>query len=54
MNSRSPVSATVRPPEDVGGVRGYEEFVQVMADPDHPENEDVREWFGGEYDTSSI
>ncbi|KEO75458.1 hypothetical protein EL17_00980 [Anditalea andensis] len=32
------------PPEDVGGVRGYEEFCKAVNDPKHPEYESFREW----------
>jgi hypothetical protein len=38
------------PPEDVGGVWGYEEFLQAIGDPDHPEHEEYLEWIGGEFD----
>lgn len=38
------------PPEDVGGVSGYEEFVRVMADPTHPEYDDTLAWAGGPWD----
>ena len=38
------------PPEDVGGVWGYEEFLEAIRDPDHPEHEDYLEWIGGEFD----
>jgi hypothetical protein len=33
-----------RPPEDVGGVSGYEEFLEVIHDPKHPEHEDYLGW----------
>ena len=39
-----------RPPEDVGGVWGYEEFLEAIGDPDHPEHDDYLEWVGGEFD----
>jgi hypothetical protein len=32
------------PPEDVGGVPGYEEFLEIIADKQHPEHEDVVNW----------
>ena len=37
------------PPEDVGGVWGYEGFVEAITDPKHPEHEDMLEW-AGEFD----
>jgi hypothetical protein len=38
------------PPEDCGGVWGYADFVQAIADPEHPEHEELLEWVGGEFD----
>lgn len=42
------------PPEDIGGVWGYEEFLEVVKDKDHPEREEMLEWYGleleNEYD----
>ncbi len=37
------------PPEDVGGVWGYEEFVEAITNPKHPEHQDMLEW-SGEFD----
>jgi hypothetical protein len=34
------------PPEDCGGIWGYAELVDVLADPDHSEHEDRLEWLG--------
>lgn len=38
------------PPEDVGGLWGYEEFQVALADPAHPGHDERREWVGGEFD----
>jgi hypothetical protein len=34
------------PPEDSGGVRGYEELLAILADPSHEEYEHMRSWAG--------
>lgn len=38
------------PPEDVGGVPGYEEFLEALADPEHEQHEDMLRWAGGPFD----
>jgi hypothetical protein len=38
------------PPEDVGGTRGYADFLHIIDDPDHPEHEEVLTWAGGAFD----
>ena len=35
------------PPEDVGGIGGYEEFLKAWNDPKHPEHDSVCEWGEG-------
>lgn len=42
------------PPEDVGGIPGYENFLDAMADPNHNEHDEVLEWYGGTYDPDNI
>ncbi|MFZ7131849.1 MAG: plasmid pRiA4b ORF-3 family protein [Eubacteriales bacterium] len=32
------------PPDDVGGLLGYKEFLEIMADPNHVEYENMRQW----------
>jgi hypothetical protein len=39
-----------RPPEDVGGVSGYENFLAIMADPTDDEHIDTKSWCGGHFD----
>jgi hypothetical protein len=36
-----------RPPEDVGGTSGYQEFLEVIFDPRHEEYEHSVRWAGG-------
>jgi hypothetical protein len=38
------------PPEDVGGVWGYDSFLEAIRDPQHPEHDQMLEWVGGEFD----
>jgi hypothetical protein len=38
------------PPEDVGGVWGYEDFLEAIRDPHHSEHEQYLTWVGGEFD----
>lgn len=51
--ARYPVCLTGRracPPEDVGGVWGYAEFLGTIGDETHPEHEEMLEWVGREFD----
>lgn len=41
------------PPEDVGGFPGYEEFLEAMIDPKHPEHSNLKDWYGGPYDPNT-
>ena len=34
------------PPEDCGGVWGYESFLEAIGDPKHPEHEEMLDWVG--------
>jgi len=38
------------PPEDVGGIGGYNQFLQTMANPCHPEHREMMAWWGGPFD----
>src|ERR1019366_5497111 len=37
------------PPEDCGGVWGYEELLAILADPAHPEHAEQIDWTGEEF-----
>ncbi len=34
------------PPEDVGGIGGFDEFLEALADPKHEQHDDFMEWVG--------
>ena len=38
------------PPEDVGGVWGYEELLEAVSNSKHPEHEEMLEWFDEDFD----
>jgi len=38
------------PPEDVGGVWSYEDFLKAIANPKHPEHDRYLEWIGENFD----
>lgn len=42
------------PPEDVGGVWGYQGFLEAIRDASHPEHEDMLEWIGGKFDPEAF
>lgn len=42
------------PPEDCGGVGGYEELLDVLRDPTHEEHESMLEWLGGPFDPTAF
>ena len=42
--------ANACPPEDVGGISGYGEFLQAMSDPSHEEHDAMWRWWGGPFD----
>jgi hypothetical protein len=52
---KSPVclaGARACPPEDCGGVPGYEELLEILADPSHPERAERLKWLGSPFDAA--
>ena len=42
------------PPEDCGGVWGYEELINTLSDPKNPDYEEMMEWLDGEFDPEAF
>lgn len=42
--------ARAAPPDDVGGVSGYETFLAAIKDAEHEEHESMLTWIGGAFD----
>lgn len=42
------------PPEDVGGITGFEEFLEAMADPEHEQHQLMLDWQGELFDPEDI
>lgn len=42
------------PPEDVGGIPGYEEFLAALKNPEDEANAELIEWYGEKYDPDHI
>ncbi len=42
------------PPEDCGGIWGYEELLHIISDPNHPEHHEHLEWLGGPFDPEAF
>ncbi len=42
------------PPEDCGGIAGYEEFLKALKRRSHPEHKRMKEWIGGSFDAEAF
>jgi hypothetical protein len=42
------------PPEDCGGVWGYQELLAILADPTHPEHAERIDWIGEDFDPNEF
>jgi Plasmid pRiA4b ORF-3-like protein len=51
---RCVAGARACPPEDVGGVHGYDEFLEALQDPSHAAREEMSEWIGKKYDPAEF
>lgn len=46
--------ARAAPPEDCGGIPGYYQLVEAMADPKHPERSHLLDWLGEPYNPEAF
>ena len=46
--------ANACPPEDCGGLPGYENLIEILADPKHEEHESMKEWLGRPLDPKAF
>src|SRR5208337_1460637 len=42
------------PPENCGGATGYQELLEILLDPSHPEHEDKFNWLPGDFDSEKF
>jgi hypothetical protein len=42
------------PPEDVGGIPGYETFLEATRNPHHPQHQEYLEWIGCPFDPEAF
>ncbi|MGX9134127.1 plasmid pRiA4b ORF-3 family protein [Rummeliibacillus sp. JY-2-4R] len=42
------------PPEDCGGIYGYDHLLEVLSGPDSDEKQELTEWLGDDYDTEKV
>jgi len=44
--------ANACPPEDCGGISGYYNLLEILANPGHPEHESMKDWLGYDFDAT--
>jgi len=42
------------PPEDCGGIWGYQNLLEILQDPEHEEYENYIDWLGGKFDSEAF
>ena len=52
--ARCIAGARACPPEDCGGTQGYQDFLEAVLDPFHPEHRNLREWIGGDFNSEAF
>lgn len=50
VTPRCLADARACPPEDAGGIGGYELLLEALRNPAHPEHNHMRQWAGPSYD----
>jgi len=56
-NSNAPICIDGKrncPPEDCGGIGGYENLLEIISDKKHPEYKETITWLGGKFDPEYI
>jgi hypothetical protein len=56
-NTKYPVCTDGRlacPPEDCGGILGFYDLVEAIADPNHEQHQELRDWLGYDFDPQSF
>lgn len=42
------------PPEDCGGIPGFYNLLEALADPDHEQHGELKEWIGDDFDAEAF
>jgi hypothetical protein len=42
------------PPEDSGGIPGYQNLIDAMGNPEHPDHDHYLDWLGGPFDPGAV
>jgi hypothetical protein len=42
------------PPDDCGGIPGFYDFLDALADPSHEQHQEMRDWIGGDFDPQAF
>jgi hypothetical protein len=42
------------PPDDCGGIPGFYELLDALADPNHEQHQEMRDWVGGDFDPQAF